>query len=151
LPYIRIKKDLKKMKKSDNTTLFIVIGIFVFAIIIGTIIGSSYNSRERFTDSSPTNSNNKLVYLYMDGCGHCADFNTTWENIKNKVEGNPGTYNFTVEKYNLGNGKGSEYAKQFQISYAPAILFIKASSSSTKNEYNGSRTVDEVLKWASSQ
>jgi len=30
------------MKKSDNTTLFIVIGIFVFAIIIGTIIGSSY-------------------------------------------------------------------------------------------------------------
>lgn len=139
------------MKKSDNTTLFIVIGIFVFAIIIGTIIGSSYNSRERFTDSSPPPPANKLVYLYMDGCGHCSDFNSTWENIKNKVEGNPGTYNFTVEKYNLGNGKGSEYAKQFQISYAPAILFIKASSSSTKNEYNGSRTVDEVLKWASSQ
>lgn len=137
------------MKKTDNTTLFIVIGIFVTAIIIGTIIGSSYNSKERFTDPPPPA--NKLVYLYMDGCGHCEDFNTTWENIKNKVDGNPGTYNFTVEKYNLSDGKGSEYAKQFQISYAPAILLIKGSSPSTKNEYNGSRTVDEVLKWASSQ
>lgn len=134
------------MKKTDNTTLFIVIGIFITAIIVGTIIGSSYNSKERFTDSQ-----NKLVYLYMDGCGHCAEFNTTWENIKNKVAGNPKTYNFTVEKYDLGNGKGSDYAKQFQISYAPAILFIKGSNPTTKNEYNGSRTVDDVLKWASSQ
>lgn len=136
------------MKKTDNTMLFIVIGIFIFAIIVGTIIGSSYNSKERFINQ---NSPNKLVYLYMDGCGHCADFNTTWENIKNKVDGNSGTYNFTVEKYDLGNGKGSEYAKQFQISYAPAILFIKGSSPNTKNEFNGSRTVDKVLKWASSQ
>jgi hypothetical protein len=134
------------MKKSDNTTLYIVIGIFVTAIIIGTIIGSSYNSKERFA-----NPPNKLVYLYMDGCGHCAEFNTTWENIKSKVEGKAGTYNFTVEKYDLGNGKGSDYAKQFQISYAPAILFIKGSNPNTKNEYNGSRTVDDVLKWASSQ
>jgi len=131
------------MKKGDNTTLFIVIGIFLFAIIIGTVLGSSYNSKENFEGS-----NNKLVYLYMDGCGHCVSFNTVWENIKSKVEGNPSKYNFTLEKNNLNSGTGKEYAEKYQISYAPAILFLKGT---TKTEFNGSRTVDEVLSWASSQ
>ena len=35
-------------KGNDNTTLFILISIFAFAIIMGTIIGSSYNKTERF-------------------------------------------------------------------------------------------------------
>lgn len=132
------------MKGKDNTTLFIVIGIFAFAIIVGTIIGSSYNNNERFTVN-----NNKLVYLYMTTCGHCKEFNDTWETIKSRVDGDKSKYPFSAIKMNLAE-EGSEYANKYDIQYAPAILFIK-DGSSAKNEYNGSRTADKVLEWASSQ
>ena len=132
-------------KGKDNTTLFILIGMFAFAIIIGTIIGSSYNKTERFGN------NNKLVYLYMDGCGHCNEFNIHWSNIKSKIDGNKQKYSFSAEKYNLNdNSSGSNYAKTYDIQYAPAILFIK-DGITTKNEYNGARTVDGVLQWAEKQ
>jgi hypothetical protein len=132
-------------KRNDNTTLFIVIAIFAFAIIMGTIIGSSYNKTEKFGN------NNKLVYLYMDGCGHCNDFNTVWSNIKSKIDSNKVKYSFSAEKYNLNdNSSGSNYSKTYDIQYAPAILFIK-DGVVAKNEYNGSRTVDGVLQWAEKQ
>ena len=132
-------------KGNDNTTLFILISIFAFAIIMGTIIGSSYNKTERFGN------NNKLIYLYMDGCHHCNDFNIHWSNIKNKIDGNKTKYSFSAEKYNINdNSNGTEYSKAYDIQYAPAILFIKDGVTS-KNEYNGSRTVDGVLQWAEKQ
>jgi len=128
----------------DNTTLFIVIGIFAFAIIVGTIIGSSYNYNERFTVNK-----NKLVYLYMEGCGHCKEFNSVWDNIKNKVDNDKTKYPFSADKLDLAK-EGSEYANKYNIEYAPAILFIKEGSTN-KNEYNGSRTVEKVLEWAIKQ
>jgi hypothetical protein len=132
-------------KGNDNTTLFILLGILAFAIIIGTIIGSSYNKTERFGN------NNKLVYLYMDGCGHCSEFNIHWSNIKSTIDNNKDRYPFLAEKYNLNDGSlGSTYSKTYDIQYAPAILFIKDGVTS-KNEYNGSRTVNAVLEWAEKQ
>lgn len=132
------------MKGKDNTTLFILIGILAFAIIVGTVIGSSYNYNEKFTVN-----NNKLVYLYMTTCGHCKEFNTTWEDISNKVNNDKTKYPFSAIKMDLAK-EGSEYATKYDIQYAPAILFIKEGST-VKNEYNGSRTVDKVLDWALSQ
>jgi len=138
-------KSLLSSKGNDNTLLIILIVIFATAIIIGSIIGSSYYNNEKFT------SMNKLIYLYMDTCGHCKEFNIHWENIKSKIDSNKSKYKVITEKYNISDkGEGSKYADKYGISYAPAILFISSSNGEMK-EFNGSRTVENVLNWIEKQ
>lgn len=128
--------------KSDNTQLFIILGIFAIAIIIGTIIGSSYRSRELFTNSK------RLVYLYMKKCPHCTTFDKEWTIIENTINANSSKYDFTVEKYDLSSDEGKKYATENKIDYAPAILFISLKTS----EFDGnSRKAEDILKWASEQ
>lgn len=136
-------KSSFSIKTSDNTRLYILLGVFLFAIIIGTIIGSSYNNRETFGNYK------KLVYLYMDGCTFCKDFDATWNAIDAEVKNNPTKYDFVTEKYDLNKDTiGAQYAKDNNIEYAPAILFV----SSRTFEYSGNtRGKDEILKWASEQ
>jgi hypothetical protein len=134
------------VKGKDNSMFYLLLGIFIIAIIIGSVMVTSFNNREKFA-----NNNNKLVYLYMEGCHHCENFSIVWENIKSKIQSNPDKYTFSAEKYDLNDGStGSNYSKTYDVHYAPAILFIK-DNNKDKNEYNGSRTVDEVLNWAVKQ
>jgi hypothetical protein len=133
------------VKGKDNSMFYLLLGIFIIAIIIGSVMVTSFNNREKFAN------NNKLVYLYMEGCHHCENFSIVWENIKSKIQSNPDKYTFSAEKYDLNDGStGSNYSKTYDVHYAPAILFIK-DNNKDKNEYNGSRTVDEVLNWAVKQ
>jgi len=133
------------VKGKDNSMFYLLLGVFIIAIIVGSVLVTSFNNREKFAN------NNKLVYLYMDGCHHCKNFSIVWENIKSKIQSNPDKYTFSAEKYDLNDGStGSNYSKIYDINYAPAILFI-TDNSKDKNEYNGSRTVDEVLEWAVKQ
>ena len=74
-------------KSGNNTRLYIVLGIIALAIIIGTVVGSSY--RERFTNPSK-----EIVYLYMETCGHCKNFTPIWEQM---AENNKDK--FTFNKY----------------------------------------------------
>jgi hypothetical protein len=133
------------VKGKDNSMFYLLLGIFIIAIIIGSVMVTSFNNREKFAN------NNKLVYLYMDGCHHCENFSIVWENIKSKIQSNPDKYTFSAEKYDLNDGStGTNYSKTYDVHYAPAILFIK-DNNKDKNENNGSRTVDEVLNWAVKQ
>jgi hypothetical protein len=133
------------VKGKDNSMFYLLLGIFIIAIIIGSVMVTSFNNREKFAN------NNKLVYLYMEGCHHCENFSIVWENIKSKIQSNPDKYTFSAEKYDLNDGStGTNYSKTYDVHYAPAILFIK-DNNKDKNEYNGSRTVDEVLNWAVKQ
>jgi hypothetical protein len=129
--------------KTSNMRLYVIIGILAFAIIVGTIIGSSYNNRELFTNHK------KLIYLYMDNCPHCVSFTKEWVKIETAVTENPSKYDFTLQKHNLTSEEGKKYATDNKIDYAPAILFV---SSSKTTEFNGnSRTSADVLTWASKQ
>jgi len=130
------------LKSKDNTQLYVILGIIAFAIIMGTIIGSGYRNSELFTN------NKKLVYLYMENCPYCKNFDNEWSIIVDKVKNNK-EYNFTTEKYNLNdNSLGTKYAKDNKIEYAPAIILI----SSKTVEYNEqTRNADAILKWASKQ
>jgi len=131
-----------KIVKSNNY-LYLIIGLLVVFILFSLF--ATFNFKELFSNDK------KLVYLYMDDCKYCDAFNAQWNEIVNRVNADRTTYDFTVEKYKLDepNGIGAKYAKDFNIAYAPAILFI-----STKvAEYNDStkRTSTDVLNWASKQ
>lgn len=127
---------------SNNTRLYVIIGILAFAIIVGTVIGSSYASRELFANSK------RLVYLYMDKCPFCTDFNAEWTQIESAVKANPSRYDFTTQTYNLTSDEGKRYANENKIEYAPAILFVGLKTS----EFDGNtRRAAEILTWVQGQ
>jgi len=137
-----VRSSSFKSNSSNNTRLYVVLGIFLIAIIAGTIIGTSYRNRELFSNSK------KLVYLYMENCPHCKTFDKEWTAIETAVKNDKKMEDLILEKYNLNEPVGQKYAKDNNIEYAPAILFI----SSKTIEYNGNtRTSKDILDWVSKQ
>jgi len=119
--------------------LFLAIGIIIIAIIIGTLV---YSTRENFSNDK------KLVYLYMTGCGACRNFEPEWTKIEQKINSNFELYQYKAEKYDLNkDDTGKKYAEQYNITYAPAILFL--SSSKLLGTYNeGDRSASLIINWA---
>jgi hypothetical protein len=131
-----------KLVKTSYFNFYLVIGILAVAIIVGTLVGSSYN-REFFGDDK------KLVYLYMENCSACKGFNSTWTEIETKVRLNKDLYKFSVEKHDLLESEtGKKYANDFNITYAPAILFLSSSKLMGTYPADEQRTTDGIIKWA---
>jgi hypothetical protein len=127
----------------SNIYLYTIIGLLVFFVVFSFFM--TFNFKELFTNDK------KLIYLYLDDCRYCEAFNVQWNEIVNQVNANRSTYDFTVEKYKLDepNGIGARYAKDYNIGYAPAIIFV----SSKVAEYNDStrRNSSDILAWANKQ
>jgi len=120
-------------KSSDNTRLFIIIGILAFAIIVGTIVRSSY--RERFTNPSK-----ELIYFYMESCGYCKDFTPIWDQMDNN---NKDT--FTFNKYDLNKDEGKKLGDKYNITAAPTIMILP-----DEKIYDGERNERDIIAWAKS-
>jgi len=118
---------------SFSTRFFILIGILAFSIIIGTIIGSSYISKEKFTNEKT------LIYLYMDTCGFCKEFNSTWNKITESAT------DFKTVKYNMNSDEGKKLANDNNITYAPALLLQVNGKTIIYKE--NTRNINEILSW----
>lgn len=131
-------------KSSDNTRLYIILGLLAFAIIVGTIVGSSY--KELFTNPSK-----EIVYLYMETCGHCQSFTPVWDKIvKNNKD------KFTFNKYDLNkDARGKELADTYNVTSAPTVMMLPISSNASETQmkkhfYEGDRTESAIMAWANS-
>jgi len=136
-----------KIIKTNNFNLYLVIGILAFAIIVGTLVGSSYN-REFFADGNEKYKDNKLIYLYMKSCPACQGFNSIWSEIEGRVSKKSDHYKFITVKYDLMEEElGKKYATDLGINYAPAIIFY--SGGQFKGVFsNCERNADKILEWA---
>jgi len=131
-----------KSSSESSTVIWVIISILVVAILL-MIFMSNYKFFEKFTNPTA-----KLQYFYMQECGYCKDFNSTWEDIVTEVAANPTKYNFTTEKYDIkDNGAGSALADELKIKGAPTISLVTADG---KNRYYFGlyRTKENVLKFA---
>jgi hypothetical protein len=146
-------KSLSSMKKyssgKNSGQFYVILGLLLFIIIIGSILVSAYVSRrELFTNAGEPKG--KLIYLYMTTCGHCKEFSKVWDEIVNEVNTKK-TYKFTTDKYELDkDNKGKEYAEKNNINYAPAILFENSKGVVKIYGDNQERTKDKILQWANS-
>lgn len=132
-----------KRGKDDSSTIIVTIAVLLFIIIGGVIIYNSYY-REGFTNN--VNKPNKLVYLYMEKCGFCHEFNEVWKEMEKE---NKDEYKINMEKYDLNDqGKGGELSKANKINYAPAIILITPSGNFL---YEGERTKLQIFKWVSTK
>ena len=132
-------KSAKISKSSESSNgIWLVLGLLVILIIIVIIVGGFYKSFEKFTNSN--SSKFTLYYFFMDGCGHCVDFEPTWTKIIAEIK--PNYPNAIFEKNNI---KESEIATQFKVNGVPSIILVD--SSNKRNDYNGDRTFDDIKKF----
>jgi len=129
------------MKKNGymNEILAIMTIVIIIAIIaLGGFnykkIAEKFNSDKKYT----------LEYYYMDGCGHCVDFNKSkiWEKLEAE-----NWENVTLKKYN--RLEKMDRIERFNITGFPSIILVK--NEELVENYNGHRTFNAISAFIKSK
>jgi thiol-disulfide isomerase/thioredoxin len=109
--------------KSKGKSNWIIIGVVLIStvFIFGLLIANKDAIEEGFFGGG--NKKYSVEYYYMDGCGHCDDFNKSgvWEKL-NKMEWK----NVSLHKYNCE--EHMDRVKMFNIRGFPSIIIVDNSA-----------------------
>jgi len=128
-----------KIKSKDMFKYIIIISIiFIFAVLISnkqTILEGFFNSE---------NKKYSVEYYYMEGCGHCVEFNDSgiWDQLNNNT-----WLNVSLKKYN--RSENLERVNQLNISSFPTIIAVD-NSTGTPNiiaSFEDERTYDKIFNF----
>lgn len=127
-----------KVKGKDMFKYVIVISIIlIFAVLI-----SNKRTIEGFFNSD--NKKYSVEYYYMEGCGHCVEFNNSsiWEQLKNNT-----WVNVSLKKYN--RSENLERVNDLNISSFPTIIVVDNSTSSPNiiASFEEERTYDKIFNF----
>lgn len=127
-----------KMKGKGMLNYIILISIiFIFAVLI-----SNKQTIEGFFNSD--NKKYSVEYFYMEGCGHCVEFNKSgiWEQLNGLTWAN-----VTLKKYN--RSENLERVNELNISSFPTIIVVDNSSGTPKiiASFEEERTYDKLFKF----
>lgn len=96
---------------------------------------SSGSSPSAMTSDKST----KLVYFYMDGCGHCKNFTPIWDKFCSANSSSVKTYKFEQAQVR-------EQINTYAISGFPTILLLDENNAKI-DEYNGERTLEALTSY----
>ena len=127
-----------KVKSKDMFKYIIVIStILIFAVLI-----SNKQTIEGFFNSD--NKKYSVEYYYMEGCGHCVEFNNSgiWEQLKNNTWAN-----VSLKKYN--RSENLERVNDLNISSFPTIIVVDNSTGSPNiiASFEEERTYDKIFNF----
>lgn len=128
-----------KMKGKGMLNYIIIISIiFIFAVLIS----NKQRIQEGFFNSD--NKKYSVEYYYMEGCGHCVEFNNSgiWDQLNNITWAN-----VTLKKYN--RSENLDRVNELNISSFPTIIVV-VNSSGTPNiiaSFEEERTYDKIFKF----
>jgi len=124
--------------RKNNVLHYAILATFI--LIIFVIIINGRNICEAFT-SGAGNKKYSLEYYYMDGCGHCEDFNKSgvWEQLSSNNRDN-----LTLVKYNMK--EKMDRVKKFNINGFPSIILVDVSDGKDKliSQFEGPRTYAKI-------
>ena len=127
------------MKGKGMLNYIIIISIiFIFAVLIS----NKQRIQEGFFNSD--NKKYSVEYYYMEGCGHCVEFNNSgiWDQLNNIT-----WENVTLKKYN--RSENLDRVNELNISSFPTIIVVD-NSSGTPNiiaSFEEERTYDKIFKF----
>ena len=125
----------------QSFSVLIVIVLISSVCMVALLIANKETIKETFFNSYKKYS---VEYYYMDGCGHCIDFNESgiWEQL-NSLEWN----NVSLKKYN--RSENLERVTQMKISGFPTILIIDNSAAKPKimASFEEERTYNKLLQF----
>ena len=128
--------------------LTIVIIYLIFKDKIHEILGLSREGMSLLDNNGMNNLNKKskmksekmeLVYLYMDGCGHCKRFTPEFDKFSSNYKGP-----CKVIKLERGESGAKKYLEENNVRGFPTVLLIKQSETI---EFEGERTEEGLLKF----
>lgn len=127
-----------KVKGKDMFKYVIVISIIlIFAVLI-----SNKRTIEGFFNSD--NKKYSVEYYYMEGCGHCVEFNNSgiWEQLKNNTWAN-----VSLKKYN--RSENLERVNDLNISSFPTIIVVDNSTGSPNiiASFEEERAYDKIFNF----
>jgi thiol-disulfide isomerase/thioredoxin len=147
-------KDIKKQMSFINPgqmysrrrpIIYLAIVFLFIYFITYYILPSNMSFKENFDmfnrnstpDAMTSDNSTKLVYFYMNGCGHCKNFTPIWDEFCS-------ANSTTIKTYKFEQSQAQEQIRSYNISGFPSILLLDENNSKI-DEYNGARTV-EALK-----
>lgn len=131
-------KNFKTKNGSDYSKWLLpllVITVLFVGVMAFVMFSTPY--LEKFTNSGAT-----LEYYYMQSCPHCNNFTPVWEELGRRVKQEG--LSVSLKKYDLQSPENKVKVQKNKVTGAPTIILEKDGKSS---EYNGSRTVDALMKF----
>ena len=152
LPILTITKFFKKLfsfvliKKSESI-IYLALGLVLVYILVYYVLPTNMVFKENFDlfnsnssiDSMNNDKSTKLVYFYMNGCGHCKNFTPTWDKFC-------AANSSTIKTYKFEQAQVREQIDTYAISGFPAILLLDENNAKI-DEYNGQRTLEGLTSY----
>lgn len=123
-----LKKQLS-FKKPLESLLFLGLVLFILYLINKHVLPMLNLNIENFENDN----SKKLVYFYMDGCGHCNNFTPIWDEFCNS-----NTSSITTHKIERSNAP--DKLEKYNINGYPTVLLLSENNDKIK-EFNEERTV----------
>lgn len=86
----------------------------------------------------------RLVYLYMEGCGHCERFSPTWQKFENEYGAEYSKRGIKLVSYEAS----STEAKNYDVRGFPTVMLYKGSS--MVSTFEDSRTIPSLRAFVDS-
>ena len=145
-----ILKDIRKQlsfKNPTKTIMYLVIVLLFIYLIIYYILPSNMSFKENFDmfssasspDAMTSDESTKLVYFYMNGCGHCNNFTPIWDEFCS-------ANSTTIKTYKFEQSQVQEQIRSYNISGFPSVLLLDENNAKI-DEYNGQRTVEALTSY----
>jgi len=112
-----------------------VLVVAVLAVILVWMLIRRYfrHSTESFADNKPRD---KVIFLYMNGCGWCTKFEPTWEDFSSKAAPKLGVETVKFERAEDGAKEYMSHVEGF-----PTILFVNGTTGQV-TAFEGERTIE---------
>ena len=123
-----LKKQLS-FKKPLESLLFLGLVLFILYLIYKHVLPMLNLNIENFENDN----SKKLVYFYMDSCGHCKNFTPTWDEFCN-------SNNSSITTHKIERAEAKDKLERYNINGFPTILLLDENNDKLK-EFNGERTV----------
>lgn len=139
LPIVAISKFVKK----PINLIYLAVGLVLLYVIVYYVLPSNMLFKENFenanVDSMNKDNSKKLVYFYMNGCGHCKNFTPTWDEFCSANSSSIKTYKFEQAQVR-------EKITEYNISGFPTILLLDENNAKI-DEYSGERSVEALTSY----
>jgi thiol-disulfide isomerase/thioredoxin len=152
-PNLRALKDvlpigaISKFVKKPINLIYLALALVLLYVIVYYVLPSNNLFKENFENANVDSMNNdnstKLVYFYMNGCGHCNNFTPIWDEFCSANSSSIKTYKFEQSQV-------QEQIASYSISGFPTILLLDENNAKI-DEYSGQRTVEALTSYVNSR
>jgi thioredoxin 1 len=123
------------MLASDKWTV-----VLLLAIIFGcAFVVKYFGLQENFSTDVPENLENKLVVVYLPGCGHCTKLSPVWDEVTAALGADK------VKAINAKEPANRAFINDHKIGGYPYIARVDGNGN--MEEYKGERTKEAITKF----